>query len=124
MEYCIEIATPQSATSKEVGDLLEELAKSVLQTQGFETENEVRLVASELDLLCRHKISRERVYVECKAYRDTAVTGAQLRQLLGTVQFEKFSAGWLFSTGTLSKDAKGFVETWKEREETCTTFKR
>jgi len=67
MEYCIEIATPQSATSKEVGDLLEELAKSVLQTQGFETENEVRLVASELDLLCRHKISRERVYVECKA---------------------------------------------------------
>lgn len=117
MEHSIEIATPKNTTSKEVGDLLEELATSVLQTQGFEVANEVRFVASEIDLLCRHKISRERVYVECKAYRDTVVTGAQLRQLLGTVQFEKFSSGWLFSTGVLSKDAKGFVETWKERDE-------
>jgi hypothetical protein len=33
------------------------------------------------------------------------------------VQFEKLSAGWLFSTSPLSKDAKGFVETWKERPE-------
>ena len=117
IEYCIEIATDKSVTSKETGDLLEQLAIAALQTQGYEITNQIRLVASELDLLCRHKISRERVYVECKAYRDTPVTGSQLRQLLGTVQFEKLSAGWLFSTSPLSKDARGFVETWKERPE-------
>ena len=117
MEYSIEIATDPNATSQEVGDLLEAIATIALESQGYQVTSQVRLVSSEIDLYCKHKISGERVYVECKAYRDKKISGAQLRQLLGTIQFEKFSAGWLFSTSPLTKDAKGFIETWNKRQE-------
>jgi len=112
MELNIEISVPKEMSPNDTGLLLEKLAAKALKAYGFNVETQVRLIASEIDLLCRHKISGERIYVECKAYREKAVTGAQLRQLLGTVQFENFSAGWLISTGPLSKDAKGFVEKW------------
>lgn len=118
MEQKIEIVATNGSTSNEIGKLLENVTTKVLQIQGFEVVNQVRLVGSEVDLLCRHKISGERIYVECKAFREpNTVAAPQLRQLLGTVQFERFSAGWLLTSGNLSKDAKGFVEVWKDRSE-------
>jgi len=55
-----------------------------------------------------------KIYVECKAYRDTLSADIP-KKLLGTVTLEGYSEGWLISTGEFGKDAKGFVEKWKEK---------
>jgi hypothetical protein len=69
-------------------------------------ETEVRVTGSELDLICKHQVSMRKVYVECKAQRDTLGAGV-LKQLLGTINFQNYDEGWLITTGPLGKDAKG-----------------
>lgn len=110
----IEVATAIESTTKEKGDLLERLSVEFLQTQGYEVYEEVRITASELDLLCKHKINKRTVYVECKAYRDS-LSASILTQLLGTINLNDYEEGWLISTGPLSKDAKGFKVAWENK---------
>lgn len=106
----IEICTPNSATTKDKGDLLEKLCKKMLEAQNYLVTEEVRKTGSELDLLCEHKVSGKKIYVECKAYRDKKIDAPIIRQLFGTVVFENYSEGWLIGTSEFSKDAKGFCE--------------
>lgn len=110
----IEVATPNSATTKEKGDLLESVAIELLKIQNFEVVDEVRVTASELDLLCNHKVNRRQIYVECKAHR-APLTANILTNLLGTVNFKGYHEGWLISTGPLGKDAKGFQHEWEQK---------
>lgn len=110
----IEVAVPETALAKDKGDLLEALAQDFLRAQSFEVEQNVRLTAAELDLLCQHKVNGRKVYVECKAYRETL--GADvLKSLLGTITFKGYEEGWLISAGPLGKDAKGFKTEWESR---------
>ena len=110
----IEVATSPGAPNKEKGDLLEGLAADLLRIQNYEVTNQLRLTATELDLLCKHKVNRKSVYVECKAHR--APIGANvLTNLLGTLNFKDYQEGWLISTGPLGKDAKGFQHEWEEK---------
>lgn len=110
----IEVAVPQDYTTKQKGDLLEELVADFMKSQGYDVEREVRITASELDLLCKNKINKKIIYVECKAYRDT-LSANILTQLLGTVVSNNYQEGWLISTGPLGKDAKGFKSNWEEK---------
>ncbi len=110
----IEVAVPHDYTTKQRGDLLEELVADFMKVQGYDFEREVRITASELDLLCKHKINKKIVYVECKAYRET-LSANILTQLLGTVVSNNYQEGWLISTGPLGKDAKGFKSNWEEK---------
>ncbi len=110
----IEVAVPSEYTTTERGNLLEQLAGDFMRVQGYEVETEVRVTASELDLLCKHKINKKIVYVECKAYRDT-LSATILNQLLGTVVSNNYQEGWLISTGPLGKDAKGFMTNWEKK---------
>lgn len=111
----IEVAVADSASStRQKGDLLEELASTLLKTQNYIVANQVRLTATELDLLCTHKVNRKQIYVECKAYRET-LSATVLKTLLGTVVAKDFQEGWLISTGSLGKDAKGFQHDWEQR---------
>src|SRR5262245_19298895 len=100
----IEVAMPIDAVTKEKGDLLEELAGEILKTQNYAVESQIRVTASELDLLCKHLVSQKSLYVECKAHRDNLGAGP-LKQILGTIQFQSYDEGWLISTGPLGKDA-------------------
>ena len=111
----IEIAVPSTASKKDKGDLLEKLSSDLTERQSYSVTEEVRVTASELDLLCTHKVSARKLYVECKAYRET-LSATVLRQLLGTINFEGYDEGWLISAGPLGKDAKGFVENWESRD--------
>ena len=101
----IEVAVPQDYTTKQRGDLLEELVTDFMKSQGYEVEREVRITASELDLLCKNRINKKTIYVECKAYRDT-LSANILTQLLGTVVSNNYQEGWLISTGHLEKMRK------------------
>ena len=51
----IEVATVPTAPAKDKGDLLEQLAGQVLKTQNYAVDEQVRVTASELDLLCKHR---------------------------------------------------------------------
>src|SRR5215216_2889867 len=113
----IEVAVPQEYTTKQRGDLLEELAADFMKVQGYQVEQEVRVTASELDLLCKHKINKRIVYVECKVYRET-LSANVLTQLLGTVVSHNYQEGWLISTGPFGKDAKGFHNDWEGKPQT------
>ncbi len=110
----IQVLTPLKASAKEKGDLLESLAAEFLKTQNYNVVKEVRVTASELDLLCQHTINFRDVYVECKAHKDNLSSNV-LTNLLGTITFNGYSEGWLITTGPLGKDAKGFMAEWEKK---------
>ena len=110
----IEVIKLQDTPNVDKGNLLEELAGEFLKTQGYKVSQQVRVIASELDLLCKHKVSGKEVYVECKAHKDS-LSANVLTNLLGKVNFNEYSEGWLVSTGPLGKDAKGFMDQWEKK---------
>ncbi|MGC6590328.1 restriction endonuclease [Paenibacillus sp. Dod16] len=116
MRTTIEIAVSENTSTTQKGRLLESLGKEVLETMQYDVVEEVRLTGIEVDLLAKHRISSEIIYVECKAYRETNTISTEvLTKLLGNVMFRGVSSGWLFSTGPLGKDAKGFLEEWESK---------
>ncbi len=110
----IEVACKKEDSTKKKGDLLENLSKKLLEAQGYSVIEEIRIVGAELDLLCEHKVNKKVIYVECKAQKDP-ISAPVLRQLWGTVDCEDYSEGWLISTSEFTKDARGFVESWKSK---------
>jgi hypothetical protein len=110
----IEVARFASETTKQKGDLLEAFAERFLTTQNYRVTKQVRVTASELDLLCENAVNGKMIYVECKAHRE-ALGAPIFRNLLGTVSYNDYSEGWLISTGDFGKDAKGFVEGWRKK---------
>jgi len=110
----IEIACDKNDTNKNKGDLLEKISKDFLEALGYDVIEEIRFTGVELDLLCKHKVNSKEIYVECKAQKDK-IGAPILRQLLGTVIGYNYSEGWLVSTSEFGKEAKGFVEMWKEK---------
>jgi len=110
----IEVALPLTASTKEKGDLLEALAKKMLEAQSYTVIQEIRFTAVELDLLCRHKVSGKEIYVECKAHRANLDANI-LKNLLGTLTLQEYSEAWIISTAQYGKEAKGFIEKWKAR---------
>src|SRR5208337_2565577 len=110
----IETAAAPESPAKLKGDLLEALAVQLLRIQNYEVTTQVRVTATELDLLCEHRITRKRVYVECKAFRE-ALSANVLKNLLGAIAFKNYQEGWLISAGPLGKDAKGFQNEWEQK---------
>lgn len=110
----IEVATTPSSSTKDKGDLLESISEHVLKHQHYEVDTQVRKTACELDLICRHRVSTRTVYAECKAHRDP-LSANVLKNLLGTLHLHNYDEGWLISTGSLGKDAKGFVDEWNKK---------
>jgi len=110
----IEVLKRADAANKEKGDLLEKLAEDIMASRGYEVVSQLRVTGSELDLLCKDRVSGKEVYVECKAQRET-LSANVLTNLLGTVTLKNYSEGWLISTGPLGKDAKGVVDEWERK---------
>lgn len=116
MNVNIEVALSRDATTTEKGRVLEHFASKLLETQNFRVTEEVRLTAMEVDLIAEDKTTRERLLVECKAYRST-IGADVLTKLLGKITFDgEHTLGWLISTYALGKDAKGFRDTWQTKD--------
>ena len=94
----IEVVKSQEAPNTEKGDLLEDLAEHFLKIQGYEVTKQIRITASELDLLCKHKISGKQVYIECKAQRET-LSANVLTNILGKVDFHDLLKAGLSARG-------------------------
>lgn len=110
----IEVAVNESASKKEKGDLLEDLAEKLLSAQSFSVKKEVRKTGVELDLLCKSVLNKKEIYVECKAYRNP-IDANILKNLAGTLLFKDYSEVWLISTSEYGKEAKGFLDEWQKK---------
>lgn len=114
MKAVVEVAVPEGVSTTECGRILERFAGRFLGTQNFLVEQEVRLTGSEVDLIASEKMTGEKVFVECKAQRST-IEADVIMKLLGKIDFEGCSSGWLISTYDLGKDAKGVMDRWSSR---------
>ncbi|WP_433693105.1 restriction endonuclease [Herbaspirillum seropedicae] len=115
MQTRLEIAVDETVSTTEQGQLLEQLGKEILETQNFSVTDTVRLTGIEVDLIAYHKQTNEKIFVECKAYRDKAISADVLTKILGNVFIHDVDGGWLLATSELSKDAKGIVDRHSER---------
>lgn len=104
----VEVTVKQGDSSTERGALLENLAMRVLGALQHEhVSTNVRVTGCELDLIAKEKQTGAKVVVECKAYRDQAVSADTLTKLVGNTIFHDYQSAWLITTSKLSKDAKG-----------------
>ncbi len=115
MKYEITVCTKEGDSTTLKGNLLEKLAREILEVQQYKVTETVRIIGMEIDLLARHKISNSTIFVECKAW-DGTLPADVITKLLGNVVMKNADGGWLITTGALSKDAKGAQEEW-ERED-------
>ena len=108
----IAIAIRDGDSSKQRGDLLEYLAKKMLEIQNYEVETQVRNTGMELDLLCMNRANRSRqIYVECKAYSENNKIQADvIKNIVGIKHIKEYSEVWLITTSELGKDAKGLKD--------------
>lgn len=112
----IEVATKKDATKKDKGDLLENIAKAFMQTQSYDVVTNVGFTGTELDLLCKHKVSGKEIFVECKAYDiKNQIQSSAINKIFTTKGLKNYSEAWLIATSELGKEAKGLVEDIKKR---------
>ena len=112
MKYEIAVCTKEGDSTTFKGNLLEKLAREILEVQQYKVTETVRITGMEIDLLARHKISNSTIFVECKAW-DGTLPADVITKLLGNVVMKNADGGWLITTGALSKDAKGAQEEWE-----------
>lgn len=112
VKYEIMVATKESDSTTIKGNLLEQLTSEILGVQQYDVEQTVKITGMEIDVLARHKINKSLIFVECKAW-DSPLPADVITKLLGNVVIKNASAGWLITTGPLSKDAKGEQIEWE-----------
>ena len=96
----IEVAVNNEDAQKKKGDLLEKIAKDLLESQNYEVETEMRRTGMELDLFCKNKANpSKKIYVECKAYDEGKKIQADvIKQLSGIREINDYEEAWLVST--------------------------
>ena len=82
-------------SSKQRGDLLEDLAKKMLEIQNYEVETQIRNTGMELDLLCKNRANHsKRIYVECKAYGvNSKIQADVIKNIVGIKDIENLKKG-------------------------------
>lgn len=116
----IEVCIKENQSSTDKGRILEKLAVDVLRIQQYDVQDTVRITGIEVDVLAKHRINNAQIYVECKAWSDPLPADV-ITKLLGNVYIKNVTAGWLMTTGPLSKDAKGLVSEWENRTDDSRT---
>jgi Holliday junction resolvase-like predicted endonuclease len=114
MQISIEVSVTDGVSSTARGTLLEHLGAEILEAMQYSVVQQVRLTGMEVDLLAKHLITGETIYVECKAYREPFAADV-ITKLLGSVTFRDAEAGWLLTTAPLGKDAKGLQAEWEAK---------
>ncbi len=121
----IEVAVKCDSSTKEQGDLLEDISAELLKAQSYEVTKELRRTGMELDLLCTFIPNRNKqIYVECKAYNeDKKIDSNIIFALEGKTTHLKMPEAWLISTSEFGKEAQGVIEEIeKSKESTKYTF--
>jgi hypothetical protein len=103
------LTLPDEWTNDERGAFFESFVADILKPMRFAVERRLRVTGMEIDILAKGLDQPKKILVECKAQRD-ALPADVISKLLGNVTIRGVDAGWLFSTGDLSKDGRGQME--------------
>ncbi len=106
MGRSLAIILPADVSNDDKGRFLEQLSAQILRRQSYEITERIRFTGMEIDLLCLHRPSNERLYVECKFYAGTVGANA-IDQCVGQAVRKRISNIALFCVGPLGKEAKG-----------------
>lgn len=112
----IEICTIYDKSTTAKGKVLENLASELLSIQQYNVTKEVRITGMEVDVLAEHKIKKNVVFVECKAWDRSSIPADVISKLVGNVVIKGADEGWLVFTGILSKDARGLEKEIREND--------
>jgi ABC-type oligopeptide transport system ATPase subunit len=109
------IATKPGVPGKIKGDLLEEMATTLLRAQNYEitdTTRNIRKTGVEIDLQCRHKTNKSKqIYVECKAYdENNKIQSSIITSLIGIRHLHQYSEAWLITSTQIGNEAKGIID--------------
>lgn len=113
-DYNIEVAVTGDITTTERGNLLQDLMRDVFDTTNHTSSPPIRITGMEIDVTATHNVTNERIYAECKAYRES-IPADTISKLLGSVVIKNVNQGWLVTTSKLSKDAEGLREEWEQK---------
>ena len=80
MEYSIEVCIKENQTTTDKGRILEDLAGEILKQQQYEVYQTVRVTGIEIDAWAKHKITGQKIFVECKAW-DNPLPGDVITKL-------------------------------------------
>jgi len=114
VDHSIEVAVTEGTTTTQRGKLLEELMRDVFDATNHTSSPPIRVTGMEIDVPAIHNVTNERVYAECKAYREPTPADT-LAKLLGNVLLRNINQGWLVTTSKLTKDAEGWKTEWEEK---------
>jgi hypothetical protein len=114
----LEVIAKDGDSSVQRSGLLESLVKRVLiALQCTHVATNVRVTGMEMDVLAQDAQTSERFLIQCKAYRNQTISAEVIFKLLGQLDFQRCSAGWLLSTTELGQEAKGVREEFRRRSE-------
>lgn len=112
----LELRVNDSWTNTEKGSFFEQFIAQLITPMGYTVVQQVRFTGIEIDLLASHDITKQVVFIECKAYQDNMPADI-ITKLLGNISLRKASAGWLFSTSDFGKDGRGIWEDVQKDQE-------
>ncbi len=96
----------------------EKMVCKLLEKQGYTVKltKQTRDGGKDIIIVEKSFVGEFCIYVECKKYSaDNPISVKLVRELYGTVEAEKASAGMLITTSYFTKDAKEFTEKAKHR---------
>ncbi len=96
----------------------EQMVCELLEKQGYKVNltKQTRDGGKDIIILENSLVGQFCIYVECKKYSaNNPISVKLVRELYGTVEAEKATAGMLITTSYFSKDAKEFTEKAKHR---------
>lgn len=112
MKSEIKIILEESATNKDRGKCFENLVRNILTTHQYSITSNINFTGMEIDLLARHKVRSEILYVECKAKDKVSTT--EIRNFWFNVEHKKADYGYFIRTKELESQAAGLIEEMKE----------
>ena len=113
-DYNIEVAVTEGTTTNQRGNLLVDLMRDVFDATNHTSGPPIRATGTEVDITATQKVTNEKIWAECKAYREPIPADA-ISKLLGNIDIKGINQGWLVTTFKLSKDAEGLKEEWENR---------
>jgi restriction endonuclease/putative ATPase len=91
---------------KTKGDFLEKTTSHIINKYGYDVVEQVRLTGMEIDVIGKHKLNKNKVFVECKFHKEP-ISAPDIDKLIGKCTRRKIKDAIFVYTSTLGKEAKG-----------------
>ncbi len=113
MKSEIKILLEDGSSNKAQGTCFENLIRNILSAHQYEVTSNVNFAGMEIDLLAKHKIRNETLYVECKAKEK--VSSTEIRNFWFNMSDKEADYGYFIRTKEVESQAAGLIEEMKKK---------